>query len=132
MNTSSGVREAGPSPVPAVRPPEQPADAAVRDAADVLSLLGDPGRLRLLLALRVQERSVHELAELSGHSDSAASHALKLLRAHKVVAARRDGRRVIYSLADPHVGTLLDVVLAHIAHAVPDHAGTAHAEGPHA
>ncbi|WP_084148447.1 ArsR/SmtB family transcription factor [Brachybacterium phenoliresistens] len=125
MNISSYDGGGGPAPV-------LPADPAVRDAADVFSLLGDPGRLRLLLALRAGEHSVHELAELSAQSDSAASHALKLLRAHRVVSARREGRRVHYALADPHVRTLLDVALAHIEHAVPQHGATPHDEGRHA
>ncbi|MFC0675553.1 ArsR/SmtB family transcription factor [Brachybacterium hainanense] len=105
----------------------------VRDMADVFSLLGEPGRLRLLIALLEAERSVHELAEASEQSDSSASHALKLLRAHRVVSSRREGRRVYYALADPHVRTLLEVALAHISHAAPDHAAAAaHEDGAHA
>lgn len=59
-----------------------PAPAAVADVADVLSLLGEPHRLTLLLALRGGELCVHDLALTAGQSESATSHALKLLRAH--------------------------------------------------
>ena len=44
------------------------------------------------------------------------SHALRLLRANRVVRVRRSGRRAYYSLADSHVRLLLDVALEHIAH----------------
>ena len=47
---------------------------------------------------------------------SATSHQLRLLRDRGLVAAKRDGRRVIYSLADDHVITLISVGLAHAAH----------------
>ena len=93
-----------------------PAPAAVADVADVLSLLGEPHRLTILLALRGGELCVHDLALTAGQSESATSHALKLLRAHRVVAPRREGRRMYYRLEDPHVVELLDLALAHTAH----------------
>lgn len=93
-----------------------PAPGATASTAEVFSLLGDPTRLTLLLALLEGELCVHDLAELSGQSDSSTSHALKLLRAHRVVATRRDGRRVFYRLDDPHVRMLLDLAVAHTTH----------------
>jgi DNA-binding transcriptional ArsR family regulator len=90
---------------------------AVREAADVFALLADPSRLRLLMSLRdAGELRVGELAAAAGITESAASHALRLLRAHGVVAARRDGRLVHYSLRDAHVRLLLDVTLEHVGH----------------
>lgn len=98
-----------------------PAPEQILDLADVFSLLGDPGRLRLLLALREDEVGVRELAEGSGQSESAVSHALQLLRAHRIVAVRREGRRAYYRLDDPHVRTLLDVALRHAEHSEMHH-----------
>jgi DNA-binding transcriptional ArsR family regulator len=86
------------------------------DAAEVFGLLADPGRLRLLAILRVGSASVGELASRAGLSESATSHALRLLRAHRVVQVRRDGRLAIYRLADSHVQVLLDMALEHAAH----------------
>ncbi len=91
-------------------------DADIMDAAEVFGLLADPGRLRLLLALRSGETSVGMLARLSGLSESSTSHALRLLRAHRVVEVRRDGRSAIYRLADVHVSELLDAALVHAEH----------------
>jgi len=109
MNSSSDVR------VAAVRE-GMPAERDLVATAEVFGLLSDPGRLRLLLGLREGELRVCDLAAVSGMSESAASHALRLLRAHRVVTARRAGRMAYYRLDDAHVRMLLDLAVAHIEH----------------
>lgn len=95
----------------------QPDHDAIDHLADVFTLLGEPGRLRLLTGLLAcDELCVTELAVISGLSESATSHALRLLRAHAVVRARRVGRRVHYSLRDGHVRVLLAMALDHVTH----------------
>lgn len=69
-----------------------PDDRAVTDVADVFSLLGDPGRVRILSALLIGRLRVRDLATVTGLSESAVSHALHLLRAHRVVKVERTGR----------------------------------------
>ncbi|MDF5752867.1 metalloregulator ArsR/SmtB family transcription factor [Spongiactinospora sp. TRM90649] len=86
------------------------------DTADVFGLLSDPGRLRLLVALLDGELCVCDLAAVTGQSESAVSHALRLLRAHRIVAVRRSGRMAYYRLEDPHVRMLLDLAIAHTEH----------------
>jgi DNA-binding transcriptional ArsR family regulator len=93
-----------------------PTDADIVDSAEVFSLLADPGRLRLLTVLRAGEASVGQLATSAGMSESATSHALRLLRAHRIVQARRAGRMAYYRLADAHVRVLLDTALEHAGH----------------
>lgn len=95
----------------------QPDDDDVDMLADVFTLLGEPSRLRLLTGLLISEElCVSDLAIISGLSESATSHALRLLRAHHVVRARRVGRHVHYSLRDGHVRMLLSTALDHVAH----------------
>jgi len=90
----------------------------VEELASVFGLLGDPGRLRLLVTLlEGGEVCVHDLAAVTGQSESGVSHALRLLRAHRVVVVRRSGRSAFYRLADGHVRLLLDVALTHLGHA---------------
>jgi DNA-binding transcriptional ArsR family regulator len=96
-------------------------------AADVFDLLSDLRRLTLLAELRSGERNVGDLAAATGASESATSHALRLLRAHRVVAVRREGRLAHYRLTDDHVRQLLDVALAHVDHASPLHDAAGHA-----
>jgi DNA-binding transcriptional ArsR family regulator len=93
-----------------------PSGEEIADAADVFGLLSDPGRLRVLAILRGGESSVGDLADRAGLSESATSHALRLLRAHRVVQVRREGRMAYYRLADSHVQILIDMALEHAAH----------------
>ncbi|NJP95602.1 helix-turn-helix transcriptional regulator [Nonomuraea sp. FMUSA5-5] len=93
-----------------------PPASDLADTADVFGLLSDPNRLRLLVALLDGELCVCDMAAVTGQSESAVSHALRLLRAHRIVAARRSGRMAYYRLEDPHVRMLLDLALAHTEH----------------
>lgn len=94
-----------------------PPEEAMRELAEIFGLLADPGRLRLMAALlEGGEMCVCDLAAATGQSMSAASHALRLLRMHRVVKVRRSGRMAYYSLADSHVRMLFDLAIAHIGH----------------
>lgn len=84
--------------------------------ADVFRLMADPGRVRILAALLEGEVCVHDLASVSGLSESSASQALRLMRAHRVVATRRAGRHVFYRLDDSHVRMLFDLAITHVGH----------------
>lgn len=110
------VRLVDPERVHAVRD-TLPSPEAVEQLAVVFGLLSDPSRVRLLsVLLEAGELCVCDLAAACGSSESSVSHALRLLRANRVVRVRRSGRRAYYSLADSHVRLLLDVALEHIAH----------------
>ena len=111
-----GVRVVDGPKVAAVRA-AMPPKADVAELADVLGLLGDPTRLKLLAALlQTGEMCVCDLAAATGQSESAVSHALRLLRAHRIVSVRRASRMAFYRLDDGHVRMLLDVGLAHAGH----------------
>ena len=75
-------------------------DDVVYDATQIFDALSDLTRFRILGTLSLGE------------------HQLRLLRDRGLVTARRDGRRVIYSLADEHVTTLISVGLLHAAEPV--------------
>jgi ArsR family transcriptional regulator, lead/cadmium/zinc/bismuth-responsive transcriptional repressor len=95
-----------------------PAADEVEQVADVFALLGDPNRVRLLVALlEGGDMCVCDLAAAAGMTESAASHALRWLRAHRIVSApRRQGRLMYYRLDDAHVRVLLDIALTHAQH----------------
>jgi DNA-binding transcriptional ArsR family regulator len=90
-------------------------DAAhVRAWADRFSLLADPKRLALLLALhRTGPLAVSDLAIATGMNDPAVSQALRLLRAAGVVEGDKEGRVVRYRVVDREVEGLL-------GHCAPD------------
>jgi len=82
--------------------------------ADVFKTLGDATRVRLLFALMQKELCVCDLAAVSGASESAVSHQLRVLRNQKLVKYRRDGKILYYSLMDAHVQTLFTQGLEHV------------------
>lgn len=89
-------------------------------AAEVFSLLADPTRIRIVLALREKERAVGELAEQVGKSPTGVSQHLAKLRWGRVVATRQDGTRVFYRLVDGHVRQLVQQAVFQAEHAVDD------------
>lgn len=83
-------------------------DRAANEAADMLKVLSNPARLRLLCALLPGERCVGELEEVLGASQSYVSGQLARMRAEGLVSADRDGRTIRYRLADPRLGLILE------------------------
>jgi DNA-binding transcriptional ArsR family regulator len=77
-------------------------------------VLGDPNRLKIVMALRSSEMCVCDLAAFSGLSESAVSHQLRRLKDLALVKSRRDGQVIYYALDDEHVTGLLEVGLEHI------------------
>lgn len=84
--------------------------------AETMQALATPSRVRILATLREGPRSVGELATELGMEQSAVSHQLRVLRYLELVVGERQGRRVIYSLHDAHVGVLLEEAVYHIEH----------------
>jgi ArsR family transcriptional regulator len=77
------------------------AASAVRAAlAEVAKALGHEHRVELIEQLAQGPRSVEALADRVGLSVANASQHLQQLRRAGLIAARRDGKRVIYRLAD--------------------------------
>ena len=79
----------------------------ITSMADTFKALGDPSRLKIVLALLHHEHCVCDLAAVCGQSDSAVSHQLRLLRTQKIVKSRREGKVIYYSLDDDHVQFLI-------------------------
>ncbi len=77
-------------------------------------VMGDPNRLKTVMALRSGEMCVCDLAAFTGLSESAVSHQLRRLKDLSLVKSRRDGQVVHYALDDEHVSVLLEVSLEHI------------------
>lgn len=80
---------------------------AADEAAEVLKVLANPARLRLLCALVPGERCVGELEVMLGASQSYVSGQLARMRAEGLVACHREGRTIRYHLADPRIRPIL-------------------------
>jgi len=88
-----------------------------RDLAAVFRMLGNPTRVRILDALGYSELCVCDLAALLDARISGVSHQLALLKRHRLVRNRREGKMVFYSLDDLHVRALVAQGSAHTRHA---------------
>jgi DNA-binding transcriptional ArsR family regulator len=115
MDIQDCVAGASP-PARAGKPPlaERPLIDAEQAARLVVlfKVLGNDTRLRLLHALhRDGEVPVGVLAEQVGMRPQAVSNQLQRLADRGIVAARRDGNRIFYAIADPCVPAVLDLAL---------------------
>ncbi|KTD32242.1 ArsR family transcriptional regulator [Legionella nautarum] len=81
--------------------------------SDILHLMGEPNRLKLLIVCFEGPKSVSELAEQLQLSVPLASHHLSLLRSARLLMANRDGKHIYYSIYDVHVRCILADMLKH-------------------
>lgn len=79
----------------------------MKKAAWLFSVLSDPARLAILQSLAAKKGCVSELQVLTGRNQPNVSQHLRVLRDAGLVEARRDGRRVCYSVCKPEVRKLL-------------------------
>lgn len=79
-------------------------------AAALMRALSHEGRLMILCHLVGGERSVGELEGLLGRRQAAISQQLARLRIEGIVRARRDGKMIHYSLADPRAARLIGLL----------------------
>jgi len=89
--------------------------AQLAAAASTFDLLSAPNRLHLVWLLARSEYDVSTLAELAGTNVPATSQHLAKLKAGGIVTARRDGRRQVYRVNDPHILAMVAEIFSHIA-----------------
>ena len=82
--------------------------------ADLFKAFGDPTRVHILTLLQQRELCVGDIAEAVELSQSAISHQLRILKQMHLIKFRRDGKNIVYSLADDHVRTILEMGLEHV------------------
>ncbi len=91
-----------------------PEKQIIADIAELFKAFGDPTRVQILSLLQQQERCVGQIAEAIGLSQSAVSHQLRILKQIHLIKSRREGKNILYSLADDHVRTILQMGLEHV------------------
>ncbi len=96
-------------------------DPRIAQLADLFHLLGDPTRLRIVLACLPAPMAVGGIAAGLQLSSSLVSHHLRLLRAARIVKAERQGKQVFYAAADAHISGVLADMLEHIAEPANGH-----------
>jgi DNA-binding transcriptional ArsR family regulator len=89
-------------------------EQSLQAATELLKALASPVRLAIVRELATRGMPVHALVAALGVSQPLVSQHLRVLRASRIVTARRQAREVEYSLADDHVA---HIVLDAIRHA---------------
>jgi len=92
----------------------------VVEMADLLRLLSEPTRLRVLLACLSQPASVGEIATRANLPRGLASHHLRLLRADRFLRTTRNGKQIIYEPRDERVFCILSDLIGHIVKPAAD------------
>ena len=91
-----------------------PDEEILYDLADLFKVFSDTTRIKILYSLMSGERRVADIADAVGATQSAVSHQLRILKTARLVKFQRDGKNVLYSLADDHVYTMLAQGMSHI------------------
>jgi DNA-binding transcriptional ArsR family regulator len=118
--------------VPADHPPPSPDPLPpdlVQDAAATFALLSATVRLHIMWLLASGERDVGTLATDVGQSVATVSQHLGKLKLAGLVRARRDGKRQIYLVDDPHVVDLVQLAIRHHSELRTTPARRGHARG---
>ena len=91
-----------------------PSKEIMEQIAELFKGFGDPTRVHILSLLTERELCVTDIAGAVELSQSAISHQLRILKQMHLIKFRREGKNILYSLADDHVKTILEMGLEHV------------------
>lgn len=87
----------------------------VERASDLFRCLSSSVRVGIIRELAAKPLCVHQIVDLLGISQPLASQHLRVLRDHRLVEARREGREMTYALVDNHVSAIIQDAMAHVS-----------------
>ena len=88
--------------------------------AAYFAVLSEPTRLKIMHAVCNGEKSVSQIVETTGATQTNISRHLGLMHRHGVLARRREGTQIIYRVADPTIVDLCRSVCNRIAGAMDE------------
>lgn len=91
-----------------------PEKETLEQIAELFKAFADPTRVHILSLLVEGESCVGDIAQGVALSQSAVSHQLRILKQMHLIKFRREGKNILYSLADDHVRTILQMGLEHV------------------
>ena len=91
-----------------------PAEDQLYDLAELFKVFGDSTRIKILYVLVESDMSVGDIAQALNMTQSSISHQLRVLKQSRLVRFRREGKNIVYSLADDHVHTIMSQGLEHL------------------
>ena len=91
-----------------------PDKATLDQIAELFKGFADATRVQILSLLVDKELCVSEITDAVALTQSAVSHQLRILKQMHLIKYRREGKNIVYSLADDHVLTILQTGLEHV------------------
>lgn len=89
-------------------------ERSITDICDLLKVISEPARLKIILSLNEGELCVNHIVEAVNGNQSAVSHQLRILKDNKVIKSRRQGQSIVYSLIDEHIMQIINLVKIHV------------------
>lgn len=89
-------------------------DSCILDICNILKVLSEPSRLKIVLALSKGEMCVYHIVEAVKSNQSAVSHQLRVLKDNNIVKSKREGQSIVYSLMDEHIMQIISLVKIHV------------------
>lgn len=93
---------------------KMPEESELYELADLFKVFGDSTRIKILYVLFENEMCVYDIANILNMTQSAISHQLRILKQNRLVRFRKEGKTVLYTLADEHVFTILRQGIEHV------------------
>ena len=93
---------------------KMPEESELYELADLFKVFGDSTRIKILYVLFENEMCVYDIANILNMTQSAISHQLRVLKQNRLVRYRKEGKTVLYTLADEHVFTILRQGIEHV------------------
>ncbi len=84
-----------------------PSEQSVRNMEEFFAVFSQATRLRLIALLSVSPLAVNDIARILRLNQTTVSHQLRILKDRKIVSTLRNGKEIIYSLANEGVNDIL-------------------------
>lgn len=88
----------------------------IENSVNIFKALADETRLKIIDTIIKEAKTVGQIVEAIGESQSGVSHQLKTLKESKIVKSERKGKYMYYSLADNHVKKIVAQTFLHATH----------------
>lgn len=85
----------------------------VEKTSNIFAMLGEPSRMKIVLALMEGELCVYHICEITGGKQSATSQHLRKLKDNNILKCRKEANQVLYSIADEHIVSIIKTALKH-------------------
>ena len=87
-----------------------PSEETVAQMCAAFKAIGEPSRMKILLALMEGEMCVYHIEG----NQSNVSHQLRILKDARIIRSRREGKNILYSIADEHIASIVLMSKAHV------------------